>query len=212
MKKSSLFLTLFLTVALAGCASVPREVVELSYVMGSDINELQRRHEHLVRLHFDGLRQRTDTFLMDRWQPTFLRHFIEEGDLVGAATDPDPNEVLLGVHGWATVALEMIQAKRHELIDPLDKQEIDLLTAIDAAYERLRTSNATITAHLNSIREVDEMQSAALDSLGLGDLRQQLDRGLARASEIVDEGILRTTEADHLVDKAQELRDRVGGQ
>ena len=67
---------------LAGCASVPKEVVELSYVMGEDLVEVHESYVDLIELHFDDPRAWTEDFLDTRWQPVYLRHFIERGDLV----------------------------------------------------------------------------------------------------------------------------------
>ena len=209
MRNIRTILPMLLLASLLGCASVPREVVELSYVMGSDLTELQRSHEALVRLHFDDLRRRTDDFLVNQWQPTFLRNQIAGGDLVELAKDPDPNEVLTGVQDWVESAMEEIQAKRHELVDPLDAQEQELLAAVGAAFGRVQMANATITAHLNSIRKVDQLQSDALTRVGLGDLRRQLDEGLAKASQLTEEGIRRTAEAEHLLDEVRKPVDAI---
>lgn len=195
---------------LLGCASVPKEVVGLSYQLGGDIGQTHDSYVKLIRQYFASLRQNTDDFLTNRWQPVYLSHFIEDGGLVGLATEPDPNQVLEGVQVWAEVALEEIQAKRHELLDPLDRQEAELLSAVDEAFGRMLTANATITGHLNSIRRVDELQSDALKKLGLGNLRDRIDQGIERASKLAEEGIQKTIEADHLVERGQEIRDRIG--
>ncbi|MBK6734309.1 MAG: hypothetical protein IPG61_09490 [bacterium] len=93
---------LAILLSLAACATVPREVVELSHVMGADLDEVQRSHEALIRLHFADLRRRTDDFLVTQWQPAYLREFITEGNLTGLATPP----VVLAASGWA-VALRL---------------------------------------------------------------------------------------------------------
>jgi hypothetical protein len=209
MRNIRTVLPILLIASLLGCASVPREVVELSYVLGADLTEVQRSHEALIRLHFDDLRRQTDDFLVNRWQPTYLRNFIADGGLVDLATDPDPNEVLAGVQDWAEIALEEIHAKRSELLDPLDAQEQELLEATGAAFARMRTANATITAHLGSIRQVEAAGDAELARLGLGDLRRQLDEGLAKAAAITEEGIRRTSEAAGIVDEARETIDAI---
>ena len=203
-----LVLLLFL-VSISACASVPREVVDLSQALATDLTEVQRSHEALIRLHFADLRQRTDDFLTHQWQPAYLRHFIEEGGLVELAKDPDPTEVLTGVQDWAEVAVEEIEAKRRELLAPLDAQESELLEATGAAFTRMRTANATITAHLGSIRQVEAARDSELQRLGLGDLRKQLDEGLAKAAATVEEGIRRTKEAEGLVDEAGEAIDTI---
>ena len=198
---------LAILLSLAACATVPREVVELSHVMGADLDEVQRSHEALIRLHFADLRRRTDDFLVTQWQPAYLREFITEGNLTGLATDPDPAVVLDGVSVWAEVALEEIQAKRALLIAPPDAQELELLDAVGDAFHRLRTGNATITAHLSSIRDVEAAQDSELARLGMGDLRRQLTEGLAEAARLTEEGIRAVAEAEGIVDEAARVRD-----
>ena len=194
---------------LIGCASVPKEVVELSYVMGEDLVEVHRSYVALIELHFDDLRTRTSDFLDNKWQPVYLRNFIQLGDLVGLATHASPDTVLLQVHAWSLVALDQIAAKRHELLDPLDDQEQELLDAVNEAFDRLITANSVITAHLISLREVKEVQDDALKALGLKDLRDQISKGLVKASVLAEEGIRKTIDAEGLIDDAQAFKDEV---
>lgn len=199
-----------LSLGVTGCASTPREVVELSYVMGADLDAVQASHEALIRLHFTDLRGRVDDFLVTQWQPAYLRGFIAEGDLIGLATAGDPTAALEGVADWAQVAVEEIQAKRAELVAPLDAQEQELLATVGAAFHRLRTANATITAHLGSLRDVDAARDAELARLGLGDLRGAVTEGLAEASRLVEDGIRAVAEAEGIVDEAARVRAGLG--
>jgi len=194
---------------LVGCASVPKEVVELSYVMGEDLVAVHESYVNLIELHFDDLRTRTRDFLETKWQPVYLRNFIELGDLVGLATHDSPDTVLIQVHAWCLVAMEGIQAKHHALLDTLDIQEQELLDAVNEAFDRLITANSVITAHLNSIREVKEVQDDALKAMGLGDLRDQVNAGLVQASRVAAEKIQNTIEAEGLIDEVQVIKDEI---
>jgi len=209
MSRISILLLASILALLIGCASVPKEVVELSYVMGEDLVVVHESYVNLIELHFGDLRTRTRDFLETKWQPTYLRNFIELGDLVGLATHDSPDTVLLQVHAWCLVAMEGIQAKHHALLDTLDIQEQELLDAVNEAFDRLNTANSVITAHLNSIREVKEVQDDALKAMCLGDLRDQVTQGLVKASQVAEEGIQKTIEADGLIDDVEVIKDEI---
>lgn len=95
-------------------------------------------------------------FLNERWNPTYLKDFIESGELVARAQKPDPAQVLTEVGVWVEVALEEIEEKKRILIDPINRDEADLIEAVDEAFDRMVSVNAAITAHLNSLRRVQE--------------------------------------------------------
>ena len=53
---------------------------------------------------------------------------------------------------------------------------------MDEAFANLMRSNAAITAHLNSLREVQEVQDEALRTLHVRELRERVNGALAAAS------------------------------
>jgi predicted nucleic acid-binding Zn-ribbon protein len=86
---------------------------------------------------------------------------------------------------------------------------------VDESFARLIRANATITAHLNSIRTVQEVQDEALRSLKLADLRDEINKRLVEASEKAEfaltkvEGV--TTKVDELSTKKKELLEKRKG-
>ncbi len=52
---------------LGSCASVPKEVVELSYRMGEDLLALQQSYVVLIHKHFDALKARRVKYLESEW-------------------------------------------------------------------------------------------------------------------------------------------------
>jgi hypothetical protein len=122
---------------LSGCATVPKEVVELSYTMGQDLSAVHSSYRKLVCTHFAGLRAQTNSFLENRWIPTFLEDFIQRGGLVQSAKGADAKLVLEEVHDWAEVALETIEEKKKELINPINSDEEALLRLLPGAIYRL---------------------------------------------------------------------------
>ena len=196
-----------------GCATIPTEVVQLSYTVGQDIDAVHSSYRALIRMHFDGLRTQTTIFLETRWMPTYLGEFIKSGELVEMARNPDPVKAYEGVLAWAEVAVEELEKKKRELLTPIDQDEKTLLALVDEAFARLIRANATITAHLNSIRKVQEVQDEALKALKFSDLRDEINRRLVEASEKADTALTKMkgedmkTMVEELSEKKKELLD-----
>lgn len=203
MRKSAgagrLLVLLGLLTVLGSCAKVPPEVVQLSSTLGEDIVATQTSYQLLITIHFDNLRRQVNTFIDTRWRPVFLKKFIKNGDLVGRATDPDPNAVLTKVGNWAQVAIEQIETKRKELLDPVDSDEKALQAAVDEAFNRMIRANTAITAHLNSIRKVKEFQDQILEKAGVKDLRDRINNALIAASDKTNDLIKKVEKADNIV-------------
>ncbi len=86
---------------------------------------------------------------------------------------------------WTEEAQSQIDKKHAEIVAPVDQAEKELRTSVDDAFAILFRGNATITAHLNSLRKVQGAQDDVLKALNLKDLRQKINEQLAKASEKV---------------------------
>jgi hypothetical protein len=204
----------------AGCgsASVPEEVVKLSYQMGEDMNALQRSYEKLIHQRFDDLRQKRLQYLENRWKPRFIKNWIEIGRLLDVANGkvvwsfeksdfvaPTPSkanaQLLATLEEWTSQGMRQIEEKKQELIKPLDDQEKELQDDVRLAFDRLMKANAQITAHLNSIRKVQQVQDEFLEALNIKELRDKIDSKLADLSRKAEEGLASVKKADELTDK-----------
>lgn len=111
------FLLAGLLLGIIGCASVPKEVVELSYRTGEDLAALYESYDKLIHEYYDKMRDQRVAYLDDTWYPRFLQNWMEGGELVAIAkgekiwsdkdstlieTPPgtDPQETLLTLHNW----------------------------------------------------------------------------------------------------------------
>ena len=74
-----------------------------------------------------------------------------------------------------------------ELIDPLNEAEKELLQSVDDAFRQIIQANSVITAHLNSLREIKELQDDILKRVSLDDLRDNVSNSLDDASKRADE-------------------------
>ena len=192
--------SIFCLAALLGCASTPKEMVELSYAMGEDLAAVHKSYRRLVHDRFEGFRAERIAYLNNQWWPIYLRDWTERGKLGDIAvgktvwsmserkfTAPTAGkesvEKFKSLQVWAGTAIHEIEKKKKTLMEPLDKDEQAMLTMIDEAFNRLYRANAAITAHLNSLRKVQEVQDQALQALRVKDLRDVIDKKLVEASD-----------------------------
>ena len=91
-------------------------------------------------------------------------------------------QLLGSVLAWSESAMADIEDKRASLIGPLDKEEKALLASVDEAFLRAGRGNAAITAHLNSIRKVQNIEGEFMKALGIKDMREDIMKTLADSS------------------------------
>lgn len=211
-----------------GCSTVPKEVVELSYRMGEDISAVQKSYKILIHTHFETLRGERIRYLNKEWTPRYIKGWIEDGRLVDVAkgtvvwsvekedfvkplAGKEEEGLLATIRFWSVTAVKDIEDKKAELLAPLNKQEEQLSSWVDEAFNRLYRGNATITAHLNSLRKVQEVQDDALAALHLKDLRDKIDNDLVTASDRAKSGLEAVRKADGLVQEAEKKLQKKAG-
>lgn len=222
--RNFIILTLAAVALFMSCSSTPREVVELSYHMGEDIQGLQYSYDLLISQYFDSLRTERLEYLDDEWTPRFLKYWIEDGRLVDTASGKiywseeeddyvsnvgnDRTIIFESVVDWTEEVIVEIERKRHELIDPLDEAEEELKREVADAFIILMESNAAVTAHLNSLRQVQDKQEELLDAFGVKDIRNKVNSAIIEASEKASDGLEMIKQADGFVD---EVGEAIGG-
>lgn len=213
------------SIAVTSCASVPPEAVELSYIVGQDLVSLQNSYDLLIEERFADYRAQRVAYLEDVWTPAFVAEWIEDGRLIDTARGvvvydesqnqflpPTPGreqqQLLATIYSWSDAAIAEIADKRASLLDPLDRDERQVRREARAAFDRLIQANAVITAHLNSVREVQDLQLRAQDALGIRDVVETLNNRLISISDRAVQGLEEIRKADGLVDKGIEIRSR----
>lgn len=203
MKK---IIIILFSIALVSCtASVPKEVVELSYQMEKDLVQVKSTYISLVRQHVTLLKRQREYYLQHEWIPNLIEDWIAEGELISLAngtkiyddelgdfksvSSPQRAKQLNSIVQWASVAVEEIDAKRKELLQPLDDAEKQLIEDIERSFSLLLLGNQTITAHLNSIREVQNVQNQLLEKAEWGGLRNDINSKLSNLSDQAMSGL-----------------------
>jgi len=210
-----------LSLSFVSCATVPKEVVELSYQMGVDLSAVHKSYKLLIHDHFDSLRAERIRYLNNEWIPKYIKAWVvngrlldvakgevvwsqEKGDFIKPIPGKEGEGFLTTVNFWSVAAVKNIEKKRAELLDPLNKQEEQLLSWVDDEFDRLYRGNATITAHLNSLRKVQEVQDDALAALHLKDLRDKINNEILTSSDKADKALEAIKKADEFVQETKE--------
>ena len=210
----------------SGCASVPKEAVTLSSLVGRDLGEVHRAHRQVTTVLFDRMRQDVDRFVNEVYAPSQTQAAVQEqvrraqSDDVSerqrslfaaaaAASQPDaPQELVDAVtQGFTDFNVHVrasVESMRSELIGKIDAQEREVLEAIDRAYHQIRTANSLVTAHLSSIHEVHESQAEVLEAAGLPpDLRGRVGDKLSKVSAGVADIVGKAEKAEMKVEEAR---------
>lgn len=215
---------IFLTIG--ACASVPQEAVELSYVIGRDMARLETSYDLLIEQRFDDLRAQRVEYLENIWTPNYIAQWIEDGRLVDTArgavvydesqqafVSPTPGQeqqqLLSTIYAWSDAAIAEIRDKRKSLLDPLDEQERQVRREARAAFQQIIRANSYVTAHLSSIRDVQDLQMQARDALGIEDVVSTLNDHLVQISNKAREGFDAIQKADGLLDRGIEIREQL---
>lgn len=174
-----LALLVFPVILLEGCASVPKESVELSYTLGNDIEALHQSYKSLIARYFESLRRDVNNSIDRVFIPSYINDYVKTGNLIEHAKAERADLV----EAWARIAVQTIDKERITRLQPIDEAEKELLSNVDDAFDKAVRANATVTAHLNSIRKVQEVQDEILESLSLKDVRDKINKAISEASD-----------------------------
>jgi hypothetical protein len=181
------------------CASVPKEVVELSYKTGEDIAALYKSYDKLIQEYYEKMRQERIAYIEDVWYPKFLKSWmrkgelgaiakgekiwsVTEGKLIANPGNANSEESFQTLNDWITYALYAREVKEDSLLQSLNHEEKMLRENVDMAFQQVIRANSTITSHLNSLRKVQEIEDDAFKVLSINNLRNNITSTLSNAS------------------------------
>lgn len=217
LQKTILIAILF-ALSFNSCVSIPKETVELSRVVGKDLVILHNSHRNMTQLYYSKLKNDINQFIDEVYTP-FIIHYVLKKELekyqngdsslymsihrageIGGKAETD--EALQVMIEFQEAALNQIRSKRNELLQPIVIQETEIIREINQAYENAFYANSTITAYLESVQKVKASQKEALSIVGLKNMDAAISNKLVKASEVVNEAILKGKEIDLKSDEA----------
>ncbi len=226
--KLKIIISLIVVAIISSCASIPKETVELSRVLGNDLKVLHNSHKTMVELYYNEIINDINVFIDDVYSP-FIIHYvlkaelakynkqeesiygiIEDAGRIGGKTETD--NALNIMTEFLEDANAQVEKKRKELVNPIIKQKNSILTKINDSYENTIYANSTITGYLESIRKVKESQQEALSIIGLEGKDEELNKILLQASELTKSAISKGKEIDIKSDDAYSQIEEISNQ
>jgi len=218
-----------LSILISSCVSIPKETVQLSQVLGSDIKVLHTSHRNAISIYYQKIKDNIDTFVKDVYSPFVINYVLKkeltsykggQESLFKALNDAaqnsdvrDTEKATKDMQDFLEAANRQIEKKKFELMNPIVSQETELLLKIDQSYQNALYANSTITAYLQSIRRVKETQQQALSMIGLKGLDSTITNKLLRLSDGINEAIQKgkeiDTKSDDALNKIKEITDKI---
>ena len=192
------------------CASVPRESVDLSQSIGTDLEMMQNSHKDLAVILFGRMKDDINNFVDNVYKPYQIRRLLQQefedytfndpslfGVMEMFKQDTASEETALLVVGVMQIFVEEVtvevEAYRLELLTPIIEQEYEVLGRIDQSYSSARYANAVVTGHLSSVHKVNAARENTLGHLGLAGISQQFGTKLSSVSNTI-QGLVNTVE------------------
>jgi hypothetical protein len=174
----------------AGCASTPKQAVELSATVGRDVQAVHAAHVALAGMYFDRMEADVDAFVDAQYRPYSIERNMKDFHLVEKIADRSKAGGLDAVDVMQlfveTITAD-IEGFRAHLLGPIRSQRRKVLTALEDAYRQIQDGNAIVTGHLASIVKVQDAQDAVLAQLNLASLRERtVDATAAASDQIAD--------------------------
>lgn len=220
-------LCLCLIALVVSCAQVPKESVELSTTVGRDIAAAHESHRKLAQTLFARIKRDVNRFVDDVYAPHQIQVVLEgqrERKAAGnrnnlfsildiASERPGDARAQKDVLDFMQAVVELVRADiedyREKRLGPVQKQEEEVLLAIDRLYVQMARGNAEVTAHLASIVKVHEAQDELLRKANLDGLREKVGTALGATSEKVAEFVGKARKVEGAVDKSAAQMDKL---
>ena len=147
---------MFLT--FVSCAQIPKESVELSTTLGRDLAVVQKSHRELATILFSRMRDDINRFVDEVYAPFQIKYVMDRQAELAKSSNPDDRKkslllainvafntdaspqlqdaVLKGMESMVTSIRSDIESMRMELLEPLELQELEVLSSIDQSYQQ----------------------------------------------------------------------------
>lgn len=179
--KIAMLTLLMYSIMLYGCASVPPQVAKTHQKELEIIESLQSTHVAMIDAYVDQKLQNFEDFFFKEYGPVYLNHWIESFKTLNNR-DYDPSLDF-------SVLYNDLVAEYQAESKPIEKIRFDLKVAITTEYRNAIDAHKTVGRWLDSLKELNEAQRKAIDSL-LATIKpglslDSIDQAIATAKENV---------------------------
>ena len=136
------------------CATVPREAVELSQLVGHRITDMQISHEAFVAEYFRVSRERIEDYLEQQYVPLFLENLVRDADLQGHLSAAQP---------FTEEQLERLRSELEGVVSERDQEAV--VTAVSSAFGDAERGQIVLEFAQAAMREIDKKRGSLLGPL-----------------------------------------------
>jgi len=150
-------LVILVAFALGGCASVPKESVELSKEVGKGIAESQRSYTGLLNTYFTSKKRQVDQWIENEYLPEYLSN-------IQAGLKNSGQPTTLSIEQLRDVLRDVIIERDQKHTD-LENTRLLLLTKSNEHYALLSQGNTGVTGLLQSMVDVRDATASTSQSI-----------------------------------------------
>ncbi|MDD9303933.1 MAG: hypothetical protein HUK40_16945 [Desulfobacter sp.] len=147
-------------------------------------------------------------FIDEIYAPAYIKKFADDyrlDDKVKGIVENAPENLLPVLTRFVEKSYEVIEKKRGELLNPVRSQRNQLIEDIDASHRQLQATQAIISGHLASVRNVHDAQNDVLKTVGLERMREKLSENTEKVSNRISCLIEEAEKAEGKMDKVEEV-------
>ncbi len=158
---------------LVGCVTTPRETVQLSLLIGEQLDNVEKQHIEIVNSYFDRIVQDIDELYDEKIE-------IYKGNFATSLDDTAKIEDIITV---AVEEIDGIHKQKSTFIAGIEKQRKVYLNQVISNYEIMRRSNTTLTTFLESAYNVQNSRDEIVQNLGLETVNSNIQMLISTINE-----------------------------
>lgn len=177
-------------IGLSSCASIPKATVDMSTLLGQQIDALEHSHVVLVNAYYDEKEQSVLAFLDEVWYKDYLDDLFSRKGTIEFWNETITEELPQRIESLKNLT-NLIQndymEQRKLLLHPLQTDRNELLAILKKHYSLAAEMNYVITENVSSANEVQEKRKQMLSKIiDTEKFEQQIDAYLRKADSILN--------------------------
>jgi vacuolar-type H+-ATPase subunit H len=200
------------------CISVPKQTVQLSSVIGTDLKVLENSHTTMVGLFYTEIINNINGFIEDVYAPFIINYVLKKEldsyhnsqpsifeaieDAATKGGKANTEKAYNDMSDFLKAARTQIEKKRNELLVPIQKQRDSIILNIKISYGNTILASSSVTSYLQSISSLKESQNEVLSVIGLKGKTEELTNTLLKMSDVAKSLLTKGKEIDIKSDDA----------
>ncbi|MBT6377509.1 MAG: hypothetical protein HOJ72_04585 [Flavobacterium sp.] len=200
------------------CISVPKQTVQLSSVIGTDLKVLENSHTTMVGLFYNEIMNNMNGFIEDVYAPFIINYVLKKEldsyhnsqpsifeaieDAATKGGKANTEKAYNDMSDFLKAARTQIEKKRNELLVPIQKQRDSIILNIKISYGNTILASSSVTSYLQSISSLKESQNEVLSVIGLKGKTEELTNTLLKMSDVTKSLLTKGKEIDIKSDDA----------